>query len=70
LFGFFDSLHFLLFFVEDVNIPLDFVGKLPVDSTADAISMAIESGGLVQALLQKNKVVLSRFHAMIFPKAD
>ena len=32
--------------------------------------MAIESGDLVRALLQKNKAVLSRLHAMIFPKAD
>jgi tripartite-type tricarboxylate transporter receptor subunit TctC len=32
--------------------------------------MAIESGDLVRALLQKNKAVMSRLHAMIFPKAD
>jgi hypothetical protein len=32
--------------------------------------MAIESGDLIRPFLQKNKAVLSRFHAMIFPKAD
>jgi hypothetical protein len=32
--------------------------------------MAIESGDLVRALLQKNKGVMPRLHAMIFPKAD
>jgi hypothetical protein len=32
--------------------------------------MAIESGDLVHALLQKNKAVMSRLNAMIFPKAD
>ncbi|KAM0831672.1 hypothetical protein ACQ4PT_065381 [Festuca glaucescens] len=52
------------------NIPADSVGKLPADTAADAISLAIESGELVRALLQKNKAVLSRFHAMIFLKAD
>jgi hypothetical protein len=32
--------------------------------------MAIESGDLVCDLLQKNKAIMSRLHAMIFPKAD
>ncbi|KAM0856774.1 hypothetical protein ACQ4PT_048851 [Festuca glaucescens] len=52
------------------DIPVNSVGKLPADTAADAISLAIESGEFVRALLQKNKAVLSRFHAMIFPKAD
>ncbi|KAK1692354.1 hypothetical protein QYE76_009051 [Lolium multiflorum] len=52
------------------DIPLNYVGKLPVDTVVDAISLVIESGEIVQALLQKNKAVLSRFHAMIFPKAN
>ncbi|KAK1670411.1 hypothetical protein QYE76_058570 [Lolium multiflorum] len=53
-----------------VDIPANSEGKLPADTAADAISLAIESGELVRAVLQKNKAVLSRFHAMIFPKAD
>jgi hypothetical protein len=32
--------------------------------------MTIESRKLIQALLQKNKEVMSRMHAMIFPKAN
>jgi hypothetical protein len=60
----------LLFLVEAADIPLNSVDKLPIDSSADAISMEIESGDLVRALLQKNRAVLSRLHAMIFPKAD
>jgi hypothetical protein len=32
--------------------------------------MAIESGDFIQALLKKNKGVMSRLHAMIFPKAN
>jgi hypothetical protein len=32
--------------------------------------MAIEYGDLIRALLQKNKGVMSRLHAMIFPKAN
>jgi hypothetical protein len=32
--------------------------------------MTLESSKLIQALLQKNKGVMSRMHAMIFPKAD
>ncbi|KAM0900767.1 hypothetical protein ACQ4PT_020418 [Festuca glaucescens] len=53
------------------NIPADSVGKPPTDSAADAIFtfLAVDSGELVR-VLQKNKVVLSRFHAMIFPKAN
>jgi hypothetical protein len=31
--------------------------------------MTIESNKVVEALLRKNKEVLSRMHAMIFPKA-
>jgi hypothetical protein len=54
------------FFAEAADISANSVGKPP----ADAISMAIESGDLIRPLLQKNKAVLSRFHAMIFPKAD
>jgi hypothetical protein len=59
-----------LFFAEASNIPVNAVGKLQADYSVDAISLAIESGELVQALLQKNKAVLSRLHTMIFPKED
>nr|XP_051230264.1 uncharacterized protein LOC127348217 [Lolium perenne] len=52
------------------DIPAGPGGKLPDNSSADALSMAIESGDLVRALLQKNKDVMSKLHAMIFPKAD
>jgi hypothetical protein len=69
-FNFIGFLLLLLLLAEAADIPADSIGKLPADSFADAISMAIESGDLVRALLQKNKAVLSRFHAMIFPKAD
>jgi len=60
----------LSLFVGAADIPADSVGKPPVDSAADAISLAVDSGKLVRVLLRKNKAVLSRFHAMIFPKAD
>jgi hypothetical protein len=53
---------------EAANIPDNSIGKLPTDSSVDALSLAIESGDLVRALLQKNKVVMLRLHAMIFPK--
>ena len=59
-----------LSFVGAADIPANTVGKPPADSAADAISLAVDSGELVRVLLQKNKAVLSRFHAMIFPKAD
>jgi hypothetical protein len=52
------------------DIPAGPGGKLHDNSSADALSMAIESSDLVHALLQKNKVVMLRLHAMIFPKAD
>jgi hypothetical protein len=59
-----------LFSTEAANIPASSVGKLPADSSADALSLAIESGDLVRALLQKKKLVMSVLHAMIFPKVD
>jgi hypothetical protein len=60
---------FFSLFVGSADIPAYSVGKLPADSAADAIFLAIESGELVRVLLRKNKAVLSRFHAMIFLKA-
>jgi hypothetical protein len=44
--------------------------KLSDNSPTDALTMTIESGDLIRALLQKNKVVISRLHAMIFPKTN
>jgi sRNA-binding carbon storage regulator CsrA len=70
LFRFIGFLLLLFLLVGAADISADYVGKLRADSVADAISMAIESGEFVRSLLQKNKAVLSRFHAMIFPKAD
>jgi hypothetical protein len=59
-----------LFSAEAADIPAGSVGKLPDGSSADAISLAIKFGDLIRALLQKNKAVMSRLHAMILPKAD
>jgi hypothetical protein len=56
--------------VGAAHIDANTVGKLLADSAADAISLAVESGELVRVVLQKNKAVFSRFHAMIFPEAD
>ncbi|KAM0880055.1 hypothetical protein ACQ4PT_033840 [Festuca glaucescens] len=52
------------------NIPVSCVRKLPVDSAPDAISFAVDSSELVQALLQKNRAALARLFALIFPKVD
>jgi hypothetical protein len=60
----------LLISAEATDIPSNSVGKLPDGSSANAISLVIEFSDLVQALLQKNKAVMSRLHAMILPKAD
>ncbi|KAK1653461.1 hypothetical protein QYE76_071266 [Lolium multiflorum] len=56
--------------LEAADISSSSTGKLPAKYSADAISLAIESSVRVQALLQKNKVVMSRLHAVILPKAD
>nr|XP_051212339.1 uncharacterized protein LOC127330007 [Lolium perenne] len=55
---------------EAANIPADALDKLPDNSPIDALSLALESSKLIQALLQKNKGVMSKMHSMIFPKAD
>ncbi|KAK1650289.1 hypothetical protein QYE76_068094 [Lolium multiflorum] len=66
-----DLLHkSTLALLEAADIHASSVGKSPVDSSADALSLAIKSGDLVRALLKKNKAVMSRLHAMIFPKAN
>jgi hypothetical protein len=53
---------------EAADIPAGSKGKLPDNSSADALTMAIKSNDLIRALLQKNKRVMLRLHAMIFPK--
>ncbi|KAK1677070.1 hypothetical protein QYE76_037922 [Lolium multiflorum] len=60
----------ILALLEAADIPASPGGKLPDNSSADALTMAIESGDLIRALLKKNKGVISRLHAMIFPKAN
>ncbi|KAK1665691.1 hypothetical protein QYE76_053850 [Lolium multiflorum] len=66
-----DLLHnSTLALLEVDNIPASSVGKLPDGSSADAISLAIESTDLIRAFLQKNKAVMSRLHAMILQKED
>jgi hypothetical protein len=62
------KLHFLSF-VEAADIHAGALDKLPDGSPVDALIMTFESSKLIQALLQKNKGVMSRTHAMIFPKA-
>lgn len=59
-----------LFSAEATDIPASSIGKPPTDSSADALSLAIESGDLVRVLLKKNKAVMSRLLPMIFPKAN
>ncbi|KAK1691856.1 hypothetical protein QYE76_008553 [Lolium multiflorum] len=56
--------------VKSADIPSDSLDKLPDNSPANALSMIVESSKVVEALLQKNKEVLSRMYAMIFPKAS
>ncbi|KAK1647968.1 hypothetical protein QYE76_065773 [Lolium multiflorum] len=60
----------ILALIEVADIPAGSKGKLPDNSSADALSMAIESSDLIRPLLQKTKGVMSRLHAMIFPKVN
>ncbi|KAM0889317.1 hypothetical protein ACQ4PT_027766 [Festuca glaucescens] len=60
----------ILALLKAVDIPADALDKLPDNSPIDALSLTLESSKLIQALLQKNKGVMSRMHSMIFPKAD
>ncbi|KAK1684607.1 hypothetical protein QYE76_045455 [Lolium multiflorum] len=60
----------ILALLKSADIPSDSLDKLPENSPADALSMTIESNKVVEALLRKNKEVLSRMHSMIFPKAS
>ncbi|KAK1604498.1 hypothetical protein QYE76_028171 [Lolium multiflorum] len=52
------------------NISSVSTSKLPAEPSVDVVSLAIESSDHIQALLQKNKTVLAKLHAMILPKAD
>nr|XP_051211213.1 uncharacterized protein LOC127328671 [Lolium perenne] len=60
----------ILALLKASDIPAEALDKLPDNSHVDASSMTLESSKLIQALLQKNKEVMSRMHSMIFPKAD
>ncbi|KAK1615836.1 hypothetical protein QYE76_021353 [Lolium multiflorum] len=60
----------ILALLEAADIPAQSKGKLPDNSYADVLTMAIESDNLIRALLQKNKRFMLRLHAMIFPKAN
>ncbi|KAK1601858.1 hypothetical protein QYE76_018857 [Lolium multiflorum] len=60
----------VLALLKAADIHADALGKLPDDSPVDVLTLALESSKLIQALLQKNKGVMSRLHSMIFPKAD
>jgi hypothetical protein len=59
-----------LFFAEATDILAHASDKLPDNSPVDALSLTLESIKLIQALLHKNKGVMSKMHSMIFPKAD
>ncbi|KAK1683864.1 hypothetical protein QYE76_044712 [Lolium multiflorum] len=60
----------ILALLKAADIPADALDKLPNDSPVDDLSMTLESSKLIQALVQKNKGVMSRMHLMIFSKAD
>ncbi|KAK1627796.1 hypothetical protein QYE76_002111 [Lolium multiflorum] len=60
----------VLALLKDADIPAEALDKLPNNSPANALSLALESHKLVQALLQKSKGAVARMHAMIFPKID
>ncbi|KAK1663211.1 hypothetical protein QYE76_051370 [Lolium multiflorum] len=60
----------VLALLKAADISVDTLGKLPDDSPIDVLTLALESNKLIQALLEKNKGIMSRLHSMIFPKAD
>jgi hypothetical protein len=58
------------FLAEAADIPAEALEKLPNNSSANALSLTLESHKLVQDLLQKGKGAMARMHSMIFPKID
>jgi hypothetical protein len=71
LLSFVATLYVSVYFLQNLPIFLLILwDKLSDISPADALSMTIESSKVVESLLWKNKEVLSRMHAMIFPKAS
>ncbi|KAK1615525.1 hypothetical protein QYE76_021042 [Lolium multiflorum] len=56
--------------LKAADIPAKVLDKLPNNSSANALSMTLESHQLVQDLLQKGKGAMARMHSMILPKID
>ncbi|KAK1619606.1 hypothetical protein QYE76_025123 [Lolium multiflorum] len=54
--------------LEAANIPAAALDKVPKNSLANGVSMALASHQLTRELLEKGKGALARMHLMIFPK--
>ncbi|KAK1693739.1 hypothetical protein QYE76_010436 [Lolium multiflorum] len=54
--------------LEAANIPAAALDKVPNNSPANGVSMALASHQLTRELLEKGKGALARMHSMIFPK--
>ncbi|KAK1602967.1 hypothetical protein QYE76_000044 [Lolium multiflorum] len=54
--------------LEAANIPAAALDKVPNNSPANGVSMALASHQLTRELLEKGKGALARMHLMIFPK--
>ncbi|KAK1647043.1 hypothetical protein QYE76_064848 [Lolium multiflorum] len=54
--------------LEAANIPVVALDKVPNNSPANGVSMALASHQLTRELLEKGKGALARMHLMIFPK--
>ncbi|KAK1685223.1 hypothetical protein QYE76_046071 [Lolium multiflorum] len=54
--------------LEAANIPAAALDKVPNNSAANGVSMALASHQLTRELLEKGKGALARMHLMIFPK--
>ncbi|KAK1694161.1 hypothetical protein QYE76_010858 [Lolium multiflorum] len=55
-------------FVKAASIPATALDKVPNNSPANGVSMALASHQLTRELLNKGKGALARMHSMIFPK--
>ncbi|KAK1646772.1 hypothetical protein QYE76_064577 [Lolium multiflorum] len=54
--------------LEAANIPAAALDKVPNNSPANGVSMALASHQLTRELLEKGKGAMARMHSMIFPK--
>ncbi|KAK1645262.1 hypothetical protein QYE76_063067 [Lolium multiflorum] len=54
--------------LEAASIPATALDKVPNNSPANGVSMALASHQLTRELLNKGKGALARMHSMIFPK--